>query len=128
MNAELLGKLLDAGFSKDEILSLIPAKPMTSQQEAAADDPEPVSAEPEAQTDAETKAPDPEPVPAAQNDSAMEERLSGIEKSISDLMKTIQAANRKHDTIGGLPDSLEDETDRIMKSIIRPEHQKRKDD
>lgn len=128
MNAELLGKLLDAGFSKDEILSLVPAQPMTSQQEAAAADPEPVSAEPEAQTDAEQKAPDPEPGPAAQTESAMEERLSGIEKSISDLMKTIQAANRKHDTIGGLPDSLEDETDRIMKSIIRPEHQKRKDD
>lgn len=128
MNAELLGKLLDAGFSKDEILSLIPAQPMTSQAEAALDDPEPVSAEPEAQTDAEQKAPDPEPGPAAQTDTAMEERLSGIEKSISDLMKTIQAANRKHDSIGGLPDSLEDETDRIMKSIIRPEHQKRKDD
>jgi len=128
MNAELLGKLLDAGFSKDEILSLIPAQPITSQQEAAADDPEPDSAQPEAQPEAEQKAQDPDKGQAVETDTAMDKRLSGIEKSISDLMKTIQAANRKHDSLGGLPDSLEDETDRIMKSIIRPEHQKRKDD
>lgn len=125
MDAVLLGKLLDAGFSKDEIMSLIPAQPITSQAEAALDDPEPVSAEPEAQTDAEAVAPDPDNGPAAETDTAMEQRLSGIEKSIADLTKTIQAANRKHDTIGGLPDSLEDETDRIMKSIIRPEHEKK---
>ena len=125
MDAVLVGKLLDAGFSKEEILSLIPAAPMTSQQEAAADDPEPVDAEPEATTDAESVAPDPDKGPAAETDTAMEQRLYGIEKSIADLTKTIQAANRKHDSIGGFPDSLEDETDRIMKSIIRPEHEKK---
>ena len=110
MDAVLLGKMLDAGFTKDEIMKLIPAEPMTSQAEAAADDPEP-----------EQKATDPEPGPAADNNAAMEKRLSGIEKSISDLMKTIQAENRKHDSIGGLPESLDEETDRIMKGIIRPE-------
>ena len=126
MNADLLGKLLDAGFSKEEILSLVKPEPMTSQAEAAADDPEPVEAEPAAPTEPEQKAPDPEPGPAADN-AAMEKRLSGIEKSISDLVKTMQAENRKRDSIGGFPDSLEDETDRIMKNMIRPET-KRKDD
>ena len=125
MNADLLGKMLDAGFTKEEILSLIPAEPMTSQADAAADDPEPVDAEPAAPAEPEQKAPDPEPGPAADN-AAMEKRLSGIEKSISDLVKTMQAENRKRDTMGGLPDSLEDETDRIMKNMIRPET-KRKD-
>lgn len=126
MDAVLLGKMLDAGFTKEEILSLIPAEPMTSQADAAADDPEPVEAEPAAPAEPEQKAPDPEPGPAAENNAAMEKRLSGIEKSISDLVKTIQAENRKRDTMGGFPDSLEDETDRVMKSIIRPET-KRKD-
>lgn len=126
MDAVLLGKMLDAGFTKEEILKLIPAEPMTSQAEAAADDPEPVDAEPAAPAESEQKAPDPEPGPAADNNAAMEKRLSGIEKSISDLMKTIQAENRKHDSIGGLPESLDEETDRIMKGIIRPET-KRKD-
>ena len=126
MDAVLLGKMLDAGFTKEEILSLIPAEPMTSQAEAAAEDPEPVDAEPSAPAEPEQKAPDPEPGPAADT-AAMEKRLSGIEKSISDLVKTMQAENRKRDTIGGLPDSLEDETDRIMKNMIRPET-KRKDD
>lgn len=126
MDAVLLGKMLDAGFTKEEILKLIPAEPMTSQAEAAADDPEPVDAEPAAPAEPEQKAPDPEPGPAADNNAAMEKRLSGIEKSISDLMKTIQAENRKHDSIGGLPESLDEETDRIMKGIIRPET-KRKD-
>lgn len=125
MDAVLLGKMLDAGFTKEEILSLIPAEPMTSQAEAAAEDPEPVDAEPAAPAEPEQKAPDPEPGPAADN-AAMEKRLSGIEKSISDLVKTMQAENRKRDSIGGLPDSLEDETDRVMRSIIRPET-KRKD-
>ena len=127
MDAVLLGKMLDAGFTKEEILSLIPAEPMTSQADAAADDPEPVDAEPAAPAEPEHKAPDPEPGPAADNNAAMEKRLSGIEKSISDLVKTMQAENRKRDSIGGLPDSLEDETDRIMKNMIRPET-KRKDD
>lgn len=125
MDAVLLGKMLDAGFTKEEILKLIPAEPMTSRAEAAAEDPEPVDAEPAAPTEPEQKAPDPEPGPAADT-TAMEKRLSGIEKSISDLVKTMQAENRKRDTIGGLPDSLEDETDRIMKNMIRPE-MKRKD-
>lgn len=125
MNTDLLGKMLDAGFTKEEILSLVKTEPVTSQAEAAADDPEPVDAEPAAPAEPEQKATDPEPGPAADN-AAMEKRLSGIEKSISDLVKTMQAENRKRDTMGGLPDSLEDETDRIMKSIIRPET-KRKD-
>ena len=126
MDAVLLGKMLDAGFTKEEILSLIPAEPMASQADAAAEDPEPVDAEPAAPAEPEHKAPDPDPGPAADNNAAMEKRLSGIEKSISDLVKTMQAENRKRDSIGGLPDSLEDETDRIMKNMIRPET-KRKD-
>ena len=126
MDAVLLGKMLDAGFTKEEIMKLIPAEPMTSHANAAADDSEPVDAEPAAPAEPEQKAPDPEPGPAADNNAAMEKRLSGIEKSISDLVKTMQAENRKRDSIGGLPDSLEDETDRVMKSIIRPET-KRKD-
>ena len=36
MNADLLGKMLDAGFTKEEILSLVKPEPMTSQAEAAA--------------------------------------------------------------------------------------------
>lgn len=126
MDAVLLGKMLDAGFTKDEIMKLIPAEPMTSQAEAAADDPEPVDAEPAAPAEPEQKAPDPEPGPAADNNAAMEKRLSGIEKSISDLMKTIQSENRKHDSFGGSPESIDEQTDRIMESIIRPEN-KRKD-
>ena len=126
MDTVLLGKMLDAGFTKEEILSLVPARTISSQAEAAADDPEPVDAEPAAPAEPEQKAPDPEPGPAADN-AAMEKRLSGIEKSISDLVKTMQAENRKRDTMGGLPESLEAETDRIMKGIIRPET-KRKDD
>lgn len=125
MDAVLLGKMLDAGFTKEEILSLVKPEPMTSQAEAAADDPEPVDAEPAAPMEPEQKAPDPEPGPAADN-AAMEKRLSGIEKSISDLVKTMQSENRKRDTMDGLPENIDAETDRIMKGIIRPET-KRKD-
>ena len=134
MDAVLLGKMLDAGFTKEEIMKLIPEEPTTSQANAAVDEPKPVDAEPaaptepepKAPTEPEPKAPDPDQGPAADNNAAMEKRLSGIEKSISDLVKTMQAENRKRDTFGGSTDSLEDETDRIMKNMIRPET-KRKD-
>ena len=107
MKAELMEKMLDAGFTKEEIFRII--EPDKEPAAAPAQEPTKYQA----------------PAPAADE---TEKRLAGIEKSISDLIKTIQAENIKKDSFGGTPDSLEEQTDRIMASIIRPEPAKRKDE
>lgn len=124
MNTDLLGKMLDAGFTKEEILSLVKPEPMTSQAEAAADDPEPVSAEPAAPAEPEQKAPDPEPGPAADT-AAMEKRLDGIESKIADLVKAIQVNNLRNDNIETMPDTVEQNADRALAEIIRPPRRER---
>ena len=103
MRTELLEKLLDAGFTKDEIIQLARDEPITQPE-----------VNPETEKKTETN---PEPV---KNDET-EKRLTSIEKNISDLVKTIQLQNLKHDSFNTNPDSLEDQTDKIMESIIRPE-------
>ena len=113
MKAELLERLLDAGFSKDEIIQLARDEPI--KQEGAHDD-------------AKNEHPG---ITKPENEdnpgSAFETRLDGIEKRISDLIKAVQTSNVKNDSIKTLSDTLEDETDKIMRSIIRPEVE-RKDD
>ena len=125
MKTELLEKLLDAGFTKDEIIQLARDEPITKPE---------VNPEPEKKPEPETKPetnpepeqkPEPEKKPEitsepAKNDET-EKRLTSIEKNISDLVKAIQLQNSKHDSFNNNPDSLEDQTDKIMESIIRPE-------
>lgn len=130
MKAELLEKLLDAGFSKDEIIQLARDEPITNPEQKPdpetnpeqKPDPEPEKKpDPEQKPDQEPeKKPDPEP-----KADETEKRLSGIEKNISDLVKAIQLQNLKHDSFMNNPDSLEDQTDKIMMGIIRPETEKK---
>ena len=126
MKADLMEKMLDAGFTKEEIFRII------EPEAAPAKEPEKEPAAAPAKEPTKEPAPSPEkesaPAPADQKADETEKRLAGIEKSISDLIKTIQAENIKKDSFGGAPDSLEEQTDRIMASIIRPETAKRKDD
>lgn len=115
-------KLLAAGFNHDEIMQLARDEPMAApeiQEPAAA--PEPVN----------PAAPDPEPGPAAETQETepaaapemteTNNRLDALEKSIAALVKSIQTQNVRNDSYGGMPDSLEQQTDKIMMSIIRPD-------
>ena len=131
MKADLMEKMLDAGFTKEEIFRILDPAPATAGDTAAAPAPEPEKDPAPAPEKEPAAAPEKEPekAPAAPADPKAEEtekRLAGIEKSISDLIKTIQVENIKRDSFGGTPDSLEEQTDRIMASIIRPETAKKK--
>ena len=139
MKADLMEKMLDAGFTKEEIFRILDPAPSTGTATAAAPAPAPdkepaPEKEPAAAPEKEpAPSPEKEPAkapaaPADQKADETEKRLAGIEQSISDLIKTLQAENIKRDSFGGAPDSLEEQTDRIMASIIRPETAKRKDD
>ena len=114
MDPETLVKLIDAGFTKQEILELT-GKTISEPAPASAPDPEPAPA---------AAAPDPAPAaPAASQDgNNIESRLDGIENSLMDMMKQFQAENLRRDSFEHAPtESLEAQTDKIMMSIIRPE-------
>lgn len=106
-------KLLDAGYTKEEIAAL------TS-------DPEPAP---------EVK-PEPEPAPEVKPEPALEvkpepaedqtgARLDALEKSIASLIKTIQVSNVNDKHIQTLPNDTTKIVDDAMASIIRPDIKKK---
>ena len=112
MNTELLGKMLDAGFTKDEILSLVGTEPK----------PEPVPDPEPDPTPEPTPEPEPDPTPAP---DPMEKRLDGIESKIADLVKAMQLNNRQNDSIKTTPETVEQNADRALSEIIRPPRKER---
>ena len=133
MKAELLERLLDAGFSKDEIIQLARDEPI--KQEGSNDDEKNEHLginKPENEDnpgDKDNPGDDNNPGDKDKQDdnpgSAFETRLDGIEKRITDLIKAVQTSNVKKDSFKTNSDTLEEETDKIMKSIIRPETEKK---
>ena len=105
MNTDLLVRLLDAGFTKDEIMKLA----------------EPAKQEPAPEPKAPEADPEPEAPKAPEADPGTGKRLDAIEQSISSLIKAVQQNNLRNDSFGTVPDSLETQTDKIMAAIIRPE-------
>ena len=101
MTGDQVLKLLESGFTVDEIRKM---------QETA---PEP--------------QPDPQPEPQKEPEpSETDKRLDALETSISKLVKTLQESNLKNSSFQSDPaDSLEAQTDKIMASIIRPEPAKK---
>ncbi len=142
MTVEQVLTLVEKGFSRDDIMQLIgdgsttsPHVPATDSGSAGAD-PGRVLSSPDQDAKPAEKIinagpaadaaddPEPEKPAAAAEPTATEKRLDGIEQSISKLIKSIQANNVKSDAFGKQADSLEDQTDKIMASIIRPERSK----
>ena len=118
MNTELLGKMLDAGFTKDEILSLVGTEPKPEPVPDPEPDPTP---DPEPAPD---PAPDPEPKTTPDPDP-MEKRLDGIESKIADLVKAMQLNNLQNDSIKTTPETVEQNADRALTEIIRPPRKER---
>ena len=119
MNYEQISKLIDAGFTKDEIMQLARDEPLQKPGPEPQPGPEP-EPKPGPEPEPEKKtAPEPEPKP--EPDSQIGDRLTSIEKSITDLMKAFQLENLKKDQIRTTAQTLQEKTDAIMASIIRPE-------
>ena len=140
MTVEQVLTLVEKGFTRDDIMKLTGDGSFTStvpaaDSGAAGADPGPVSSRPDQDAKPDAKQlnagpaenakddPEPkEPAAAAAEPTETEKRLDSIEQSISKLIKSIQANNLKSDAFGKQADSLEEQTDKIMASIIRPEH------
>ena len=110
--------LLDKGFSRDDIMQLVGSG---TQAETAKQETEPEPAQEPDQNpepDPADKAAEPaKPEPAQESET--DKRLDTIEKSISGLLKTIQAQNLVNDSFGKAGKSLEEQTDDVMATIIR---------
>lgn len=123
MTVEQVIKLLDNGFTKEDIQKM--EQGTQPAQAPAAADPEP-AAEQETQP---APVADPEPTkPAAPAEpSETDQRIGHLEESIGSLIKAIQNQNLKNDSFGSVAPDLETETDKIMASIIRPERKEKHD-
>lgn len=127
MNQKLLEKMLDAGFTKDEIIFLVrgekdPAQEPAQEPAQVTPEPAPEAAQETSQgnsqeTSQEQKA-DPEP-----ND--LEKRLGGIEKNIANLVRAMQLNNVRDDSIKTTPETVEQNADRALTEIIRPPRMER---
>lgn len=124
MKAELLEKLLDAGFSKDEIIQLARDEPAAAAQVPEAQ-PEPAEPEQEAAAEAEQEAELEKASDTEHVSSETEKRIAGIEKSIADLLKAVQVGNLKTDSIQTPIESAESLADNSIVQIIRPARHER---
>ena len=110
MTVDQVFQLLDKGFSRDDIMKLTETDVVTDAQ--------PEQTEPEQPQETE---PEQKPVTQPDEQDQTEQRLDSIEQSISKLVNAIQLQNLRNDSFGSSGETLEEKTDKIMASIIRPE-------
>ena len=112
-------KLLDAGYTKDEISAMdnqeqLPADPQPEQP--GEQQPEPEQPEEPADNTDSVKA----------EVSALRDELSNTQKQLAQLVKQMQSNNLKTASVNILPDSdLEKKTDEAMAELIRPSYERR---
>lgn len=111
MNYSEVKSLLDAGFTADEIRTMLnnPQNPQNNSQ-----DPEPTPEPTPATEPTPTPEPTPEPEPA-------DERFNQLNDTMNRILKAIQASNRNTATVNTVQPDLDTEVDKIMNGIIRPE-------
>lgn len=126
MTLSEINRLLDAGFTHDEIMSLSTEstgnpqdeKQTTVQNEKPADEKKPDSVsdeKPGADQQTENK---PDPI------SELKDLFADLKKSNDELRKTIQESNLKKDSFGGQLENLDKQVDDIMTSIITGQEKK----
>lgn len=107
MNYSEVQELLKAGFNADEIRQML--NPQNSQ-----DNPQP---EPEP---APEPTPEPEPEPAPEPDN----RFNQLNETMTKILKAIQGNNLQNNSIKTIDADIDTQVDKIMGSLIRPEHEK----
>lgn len=105
MTLNEVSKLLDAGFTKEEILAF--ENVQTSNTES---------------TDFQQQEPEPQPEqqPEEQPEQQQDPIMSQLNDNISKLIKTIQASNLASNKTDSLGVDLNKQVDTIMESLIRP--------
>lgn len=115
MKPEEILKLIDAGYTKEEIQA------MTQPEEPA-----PEAVKPEEPTPEETQ---PEENPAEQNELAeVRQELKTTQQQLADLVKQMQRNNLATASVNILPENdLDKKTDEAMAELIRPKIERKGD-
>ena len=127
MTVDQVFQLLEKGFTRDDIMKLesVKAEGIQEPKEEPKKE-EPKKEEPkEEPKKEEAKKEEPKQDPPEKTET--EKRLDSIESNIASLVKAIQQQNLKNDHFDSPADTLEEQTDKIMASIIRPEPAKKGD-
>ena len=123
MTVDQVFQLLEKGFTRDDIMKLesVKAEGIQEQKEEPKEDPK----KEEPKEDPKKEEPKEEPKQDQPEKTETEKRLDSIESNIASLVKAIQQQNLKNDHFDTPVDTLEEQTDKIMASIIRPEPAKK---
>ena len=111
MKIEEIRELKEMGFTADQIMQLS-SQPETAPAEA-----------PAAQDETQAEAPDEAPAEAPDDSriQKLEQTITDQQKQIQDLIKQMQANNRRTASMNTPPaDDLQTKTDEIMAELIRP--------
>lgn len=127
MTVNQVFQLLEKGFSRDDIMELV-KEPAQQNQEQSQDQSQEQGSDQEQdqnqeQSNVQSQGQNQEPEESKPADLTGA-RLDKMEATMQSLIKTIQAQNLKNDSFGSAGQSLDEQTDAIMASIIRPEHDK----
>ena len=115
MNYSEVKELLQAGFTADEIRTMLTTNPQNSQS-----NPQPEQEQPE---QPEQPQPEEQPQPVQPEQTQDDAKFNQLNDTMSKILHAIQSANLQNnsvDSIGNKTD-LNSEVDKIMGSIIRPE-------
>ena len=120
MKVDQVIRLLEAGYSKEEIQQMDQGNQETAKQEPAAEpqeqETEPAAAEQDPASAPEEKGPAAETAP----DPKTNERLDGIEKQLKQLIKSIQASNVRRDSYGSAGEDIDSQADKALAALIQP--------
>ena len=124
MNYSEIKELLNAGFTHDEIMSIVTPDKTPDKTPEKEPDKNPEK-DPEKDPD-KTPEKDPDKTPEKDPDKTpekdpVEKKLEGLTSVVAGLMKAMQESNIINSSINTLPGSDTGAVDSIMASIIRPE-------
>lgn len=130
MTVDQVFQLLEKGFTRDDIMKLegVKAEGIQEPKEEQKEDPKKEDPKKEDPKKEDPKKEEPKKEEQKQDPpekTETEKRLDSIESNIASLVKAIQQQNLKNDHFDTPTDTLEEQTDKIMASIIRPEPAKK---
>ena len=120
MKVDQVIRLLEAGYSKEEIQQMEQGAQEPQEQETTK--PEPAAEQPEQKTEpaaaAESKPEEKGPAAETAPDPETNKRLDGIEAQLKALVKTMQADNVRRDSYGNAGTDIDSEADKAMAALI----------
>lgn len=122
MKVDQVIRLLEAGYSKEEIQQMEQGAQEPQEQETTK--PEPAAEQPEQKTEP-AAAPESKPEekgPAAETapDPETNKRLDGIEAQLKAIVKTMQADNVRRDSYGSAGEDINTQADKALAALIQP--------